>query len=161
MGRCIARSAYYSDVIGATRQGWSVRRLNAKNQLKHGLSSSGCKSRPARAEPSQPEASLATVVEKSHRRCVDRRAGEPWCNSPETSVIPGAQGVNEPEGPGEPSASCTVRPGHDGPGEEGEHPAGLPSHGACEEDGPGTWDLPRPSGRNYRPYGGPVTRPPA
>ena len=56
-----------------------MRRLNAKNRLKHGLSSSGCKSRPAKAEPSQPEASLATVVGKPCRRCVGRRTGEPRC----------------------------------------------------------------------------------
>jgi hypothetical protein len=82
----------YLTGIGATRQGWSVRRLNAKNQLKHGLSSSGCESRPAKAEPSQPEVSLATVVGKPLRRCVDRRAGEPWCNSPENFRSTGCPG---------------------------------------------------------------------
>jgi hypothetical protein len=136
-----------------------MRRLNAKNQLKRGESSSGCESRPAKAEPSQPEASLATVVGRPHRRCVDRRAGEPRCTSPENSTFQDAQGVKTPEGPSEPSAKPHTRPGHDGPGEEGEHLAGLRSRGASEEDGPETWDLPRPSRRNDRPCGEPVTRP--
>jgi len=61
--------------------------------------------------------------------------------APKTSVIPGAQGVNAPEGPSESSASRRVRPDHEGQGEEGEHLAGLLSRGASEEDGPGTWDL--------------------
>ena len=68
--------------------------------------------------------------------------------APKTSGIPGAQGVNAPEGPSEPSTKPHTRSGHDGPGEEGEHLAGLLSRGASEEDGPETWDLPRPSRRN-------------
>ena len=45
----------------ATRRAWSERSERCDNLMKFGTSSSGCEPRPARGEPAQPVASLATA----------------------------------------------------------------------------------------------------
>ena len=68
--------------------------------MKLRLSSSGCKTRPARGEPAQPVASLAPFVVT---RAAKRRYASVWAVgiSLETLDIPGAEGFVIPEGDGE------------------------------------------------------------
>ena len=68
--------------------------------------------------------------------------------APKTSTFQDAQGVSTSEGPSEPAANRTCGQAKKARAKEGAHLAGLFSRSASEEDGPGTWDLPRPSRRN-------------
>ena len=68
--------------------------------MKFGSSSSGCEPRPAKGEPAQPVASLAPVAVT---RPAMRRRASVWAvgkAATKNYFIPGAEGVDLPEGDG-------------------------------------------------------------
>jgi hypothetical protein len=112
--------------------------------MKFGSSSSGCEPRPAKGEPAQPVASLAT--DAATRTAMRRRASEwavgmqprklchPWV--PRASWCPKAIVVSTEVGEGEAA------------------PGGAYDHGTQQEDGPGTWEAhvpPRQDPERRRP----------
>jgi hypothetical protein len=84
-------------LVVATRQCWSERRESCGDSMKFGLSSSGCESRPAKAEPGRPVASLA--AEPAMARLMRRQANK-WAAAmqPRNGSFREAQGVTNPEG---------------------------------------------------------------
>jgi len=91
-----------ADLLITVRPGKAGRRgmEGCDVSMKLRLSSSGCKTRPARGEPAQPVASLAPFVVT---RAAKRRYASVWAVgiSLETLDMPGAEGVVIPEGDGE------------------------------------------------------------
>jgi hypothetical protein len=112
--------------------------------MKFGTSSSGCDPRPAKGEPAQPVASLAT---DAATRPAMRRRAKVWAvgmQPRKAIVIPGAEGVGLSKGEG--GLPVTGR-GESAPG-------GVYDHGTQQEDGPGTWEahaLPRHHPERRRP----------
>jgi hypothetical protein len=100
-----------------------------KNQRNSEDSSSGCKTRPAKEKPVQPEVSLAAAAARGSlmRRQANKRAAG---SSLEKSDVPGAHGVLLPEGN---SGVLAI-------GREGAAPGGVDECGAPEEDEPVTWE---------------------
>ena len=99
--------------------------------MKFCLSSSGCKTRPAKGEPAQPVASLATVAERpsAMRRHANVRAVGLRPRNLSTFRMPRVLEYIE---------------GNNGPlrklGEEGAVSGGVFDHSTHEEDGPVTWE---------------------
>jgi hypothetical protein len=84
-------------LVVATRQCWSERRESCGDSAKFGLSSSGCESRPAKAQPGRPVVSLA--VGPAMTRLMRRQANK-WAAGmqPRNGSSREAQGVTNPEG---------------------------------------------------------------
>ena len=101
---------------------------------KFGLSSSGCESRPAKAEPAQPVASLATRRQLSAMRS----HASSWAvgNAATKTICPGCRGFDIPK-------AQTSSPQQ---GEGDAAPGGVYDHGTQQEDGPGTWEAHAPPG---------------
>jgi hypothetical protein len=76
----------------ATRQGWSERSETGDSLMKFSESSSGCEPRPAKGEPAQPVASLATVTATwpAMRRCASEWAVGKAATKTTSSRVPRA-----------------------------------------------------------------------
>jgi hypothetical protein len=98
--------------------------------MKFCMSSSGCKTRPAKGEPARPVASLATVAERpsAMRRQANVRAVG---LRPRNLCFPDAERAEIREGHND-----LLRP----MGEEGTVSGGVFDHSTYEEDGPVTWE---------------------
>ncbi len=115
--------------------------------MKFGSSSSGCDPRPAKGEPAQPVASLATdaVTRPAMRRRASMWAVGNAATKTMSSRVP--RGL-------EPSKATALSP-QQGRGESA--PGGVYDHGTQQEDGPGTWEATRSSSATTRSSGEPVT----
>ena len=116
--------------------------------MKFCSSSSGCKSRPAKGEPAQPVASLATVPEMAsamHRQANVRAVGL----RPRNLCFPDAERAGIREG-----HTASLRP----LGEEGGASGGVFDHSTYEEDGLVTWEALASPRRHQRCSGEPMTR---
>jgi hypothetical protein len=115
----------------ATRQGWSGRKEVLGTSGNSEIPSSGCESRPAKAQSRRPVASLATAWVTTTAM---RRYARTWAvgdAAPKSPFIPGAQGVIEPEGSSDASAAED---------EEAAQPAECSTTARVQEDGPVTWE---------------------
>ena len=108
-----------------------VRREGVAELLKSCMSFQrvGIESRPAKAEPGRPVASLAPEP-RGIRRCVGARASGPRELAPKENHVPRAERVDHLEG----SSASDAR------GETGAQGAGLGIAAREQEDGPETWE---------------------
>ena len=119
--------------------------------MKFGLSSSGCESRPTKAEPGRSVVSLAVVPVMAR---LMRRQASKWAAGmqPRNGSSREAQGVTNPEGSRDVTAS----------GRGGVSRGGVDDRGTFEEDGPVTWETPvcprTRTGVAEAPYPKPPTR---
>jgi hypothetical protein len=117
--------------------------------LKVGELSSGCESRPVKAEPGRPEAGSA-LEGVTPKRCVSVRACGPWMVSPENAEVPTAEAVTLVEG------RSAEPEGGRGTGAVG----GVSGHGTHERGQPRNLGDPRHSAEAVGPkQGEPERRP--
>lgn len=133
----------------ATRKGWSERKDRPGMSGNSEFPSSGCESRPAKAQSRRPVASLAPTWVTT---AAMRRYARAWAVGMQLRNIshPGAQGVTRLEGSS--AASATKD-------EESVQPAECSTTARVQEDGPVIWEA-LPLLHEKRPVpGDPVTNP--
>jgi len=115
--------------VVATRKGWSERKENSETLEIRKLPSSGCESRPTKAQSRRSVASLATAWVTT---TVMRRHTRIWAmgKQPRKTQHTGAQGVTLLEG-------SSARDARD---EERAQPAGCSTMARVKEDGPVIWE---------------------